>query len=75
MTPNHNPSRDRAQAEVTEFVAKLIYERTYHRVWEDATQWARNDSVSCAETVVDALRQAALLPGETAPARRHAAPC
>jgi len=72
MTPTHAAHTDIAQADVTEFVAKLIYERTYNRVWEDATQWARKDSVSCAETVVDALRHAALLPGGTSPARTHA---
>lgn len=69
MTPTHAAHTDIAQGDVTEFVAKLIYERTYNRVWEDATQWARKDSVSCAETVVDALRHAALLAGETSPAR------
>ncbi|MFG1464374.1 hypothetical protein V5F77_15900 [Xanthobacter sp. DSM 24535] len=60
-----------AQTDVTQFVAKLIYERTYHRIWEDATQWARKDSVSCAETVIDALRHAALLPGEGGKAEQH----
>lgn len=72
MTPTHAAHTDIAQADVTEFVAKLIYERTYNRVWEDAAQWARKDSVSCAETVVDALRHAALLPCETSPARPRA---
>jgi len=50
-----------ATTHVTDLVAKVIYEQTYGRVWEDATQWARRDSMLCAQSIVCLLGQAHLL--------------
>ncbi|WP_341988959.1 hypothetical protein [Azorhizobium sp. AG788] len=47
---------------VAELMAKALYEQQYGRVWEDATQWARRDSLSCALTMIETLRQSQVLP-------------
>ncbi|WP_029002508.1 hypothetical protein [Azorhizobium doebereinerae] len=65
--------RSLAEAEpIAELVAKVLYERQYGRVWEDATQWARRDSLSCARTVIDTLRNSDMIPlPELAQGRRN----
>ncbi|OYX15069.1 MAG: hypothetical protein B7Z15_01775 [Rhizobiales bacterium 32-66-8] len=62
-----------ANAHVTDLVAKVIYEQSYGRVWEDATKWARRDSMICAETIVSRLGDAQML--ADAPAADAAPPC
>lgn len=47
---------------VAEMIAKALYEQQYGRVWEDATQWARRDTLFCALTMIDTLRRSQIIP-------------
>ncbi|GGF59186.1 hypothetical protein GCM10007301_18650 [Azorhizobium oxalatiphilum] len=47
---------------IAELVAKVLYERQYGRVWEDATKWAQRDSLSCARSVIETLRASCIMP-------------
>lgn len=47
---------------IAELMAKALYEQQYGRVWEDATQWARRDTLSCALTMIETLRRSQVIP-------------